>query len=261
MIARPAEAGHYVRLKTALMESWKSQVYATYVDVAVDSRDDASKHQRAADVRDYVRRYGRYLPTDKDAPALDIGCGTGAFVETLRSLGYRNIEGIDISPSQIAAAASFGVTGIAQAGALEYVCARRARYGLITAFSVLEHQTRPELLELLGAIRDALRPGGMFIAVVPNAKGLFGAHVRFADITHECSFTPTSVLQMCKVARLEVTAIVEHGPLVHGIASAARWAIWQAIRGALLIARIAEGADWRWPVFTQDLVFVARRLQ
>jgi SAM-dependent methyltransferase len=241
------------------MESWKAQVYATYADVAVNPSVGAASQRRTADVRDYTYRYARHLPTDKTMPTLDIGCGTGAFVDTLRSLGYANVEGIDISPSQIAAAVAVGVTGITEAGALEYLRARPARYGLITAFSVLEHQTRPELLELLDAIRGALQPGGVLIAVVPNAKGLFGAHVRFADITHECSFTPTSVLQMCQVARLEVTAIAEHGPVVHGVVSAARWAIWQAIRGGLLLARIAEGGDWRWPVFTQDLVFVAHR--
>jgi hypothetical protein len=35
--------------------------------------------------------------------------------------------------------------------------------------------------------------------------------------------------------------------------------MWQAIRGLLLLARLAEGGDWRRPVFTQDLVFVARK--
>ena len=73
-----------------------------------------------------------------------------------------------------------------------YLRQRRGHYALITAFSVLEHQTRPELFEMLDAIRAALTPGGNLIAVVPNAKGLFGAHVRFADITHELSFPPNS---------------------------------------------------------------------
>ena len=63
---------------------------------------------------------------------------------------------------------------------------------------------RAELFDLLDAVREALRPGGCLIAVVPNAKGLFGAQVRFADITHELSFTPTSVAQLCAVVGLDV---------------------------------------------------------
>ena len=47
--------------------------------------------------------------------------------------------------------------------------------------------------------------------------------------------------------------------MVHGVVSAIRWTCWQGIRAGLLVARVAEGADWRWPVFTQDLVFVARK--
>ena len=165
----------------------------------------------------------------------------------------------DISPSQVDAAAARGVTGITLEPAVDYLKQRRGRYALIAAFSVLEHQTRAELFELLDSIRDGLVPGGSLIAVVPNTKGLFGAHVRFADITHELSFSPGSVSQICAVAGLELTVVLEHGPLVHGFVSAVRWTAWQVIRSALLAARLAEGADWRWPVFTQDLVFVASK--
>jgi hypothetical protein len=174
-------------------------------------------------------------------------------------VGYSCIEGVDLSPSQVQAAAARGLTGVTLAPAVEYLRAHPSRYAVVTAFSVLEHQTREELFALLDAISGALVPGGCLIAVVPNAKGLFGAHVRFADITHELSFTPMSVSQICAVAGLEAPAVFEHGPVVHGVVSAARWMCWQAIRGGLLFARLAEGADWRWPVFTQDLVFVARK--
>ena len=145
------------------------------------------------------------------------------------------------------------MTGITRAPALDYLRTRSNRYATISAFSVLEHHTRAELFDLLDAVREALRPGGCLIAVVPNAKGLFGAQVRFADITHELSFTPTSVAQLCAVVGLDVPIVLEHGPIVHGVPSAIRWTCWQAIRAGLLFARIAEGADWRWQVFTQDL--------
>lgn len=244
-----------------MSEEWKARVYATYASTG-DGTARASRaptRRRAKDLAGYRRRYGRDLPADTAAPALDIGCGSGAFVETLRQLGYTAVEGIDFSESQIAAAAAYGVTHVSVAPALDYLRSRPNQYALITAFSMLEHQTRGELFELLDAIRAALLPGGILIAVVPNAKGLFGAHVRFADITHECSFTPSSVQQICGVTGFDLVAIREHGPIVHGAASALRWLVWQGFRGVLLAARLAEGADWRWPVFTQDLVFVARK--
>ena len=239
------------------METWKERVYASYADTAPNGHSARSSIQR--DRRLYLRRYGRFLPRDTAAPVLDIGCGNGGFLDALRSAGYSCLEGVDLSPGQVRAAAARGVTGVTQAPALDYLQTRPNRYATITAFSVFEHQTREELFELLDAIRDALRPGGCLIAVVPNAKGLFGAHVRFADITHEMSFTPMSVSQICAVVGLEAPAFFEHGPIVHGAFSAIRWTCWQGIRAGLLLARLAEGADWRWPVFTQDLVFVARK--
>jgi 2-polyprenyl-3-methyl-5-hydroxy-6-metoxy-1,4-benzoquinol methylase len=233
------------------MEEWKTRVYSSY--------GESGAENRALERWQYLRRYSQFLPSDKATPILDIGCGTGTFVEALGSIGYSCAEGVDLSDKQVEAATARGLTRVSQGAALDYLRERPNRYGLITAFSVLEHQTRPELFELLDAVRGALHPGGTLIAVVPNAKGLFGAHVRFADITHESSFTPSSVHQICTVAGLELITIFEHGPLVHGLPSAVRWAAWQSIRAALRVARIAEGADWQWPVFTQDLVFVARK--
>ena len=243
------------------MEPWKARVYSSYSDTTVhrSARPGDDDRQRSVEVRHYVHRYRRFLPLDKAAPVLDIGCGAGGFLEALRSMGYSCVEGVDLSASQVDAATARGLTGITLAPAVDYLRQRRGRYAMITAFSVLEHQTRPELFDLLDTIRDGLVAGGSLIAVVPNAKGLFGAHVRFADITHELSFSPLSVSQICAVTGLELTAVLEHGPLVHGVVSAVRWAAWQVVRSALLAARLAEGADWQWPVFTQDLVFIARK--
>jgi hypothetical protein len=133
----------------------------------------------------------------------------------------------------------------------------RDRYGLITAFNLLEHFDRMEMIDLMDAV-EALRPEGRFIAMVPNAKGLFGAQVRFADLTHEMSFT-RSINQLCEVVGLRLVEILENGALPHGPASSIRWVAWKGIRSCLLTARVAEGADWKWPVFTQDVFFVAEK--
>jgi 2-polyprenyl-3-methyl-5-hydroxy-6-metoxy-1,4-benzoquinol methylase len=238
------------------MERWKERVYATYTRTAPTSTPACTPaHER----QQYLRRYRNFLPRDLDAPIRDIGCGSGGFLDALRSVGYSCVEGVDLSASQVQAAAARGLTGVTRAPALDYLRTRSNQYATISAFGVLEHHTRAELFDLLDAVREALQPGGCLIAVVPNAKGLFGAQVRFADITHELSFTPTSVAQLCAVVGLDAPVVLEHGPIVHGVPSAIRWTCWQAIRAGLLFARIAEGADWRWRVFTQDLVFVAQK--
>jgi SAM-dependent methyltransferase len=243
------------------MEDWKARVYASYGGATVGgvfgSAEDDVEFVRAAHLA--RRRYQRFLPSDRHAPILDVGCGSGSFLEGLRSLGYTRLEGVDLSPAQVAAGHARGLTGIALTPAIDHLRLHSSRYSMITAFNVFEHQQRRDLFQLLDAIHAALVPGGRLVAVVPNAKGLFGAHVRFNDITHELSFTPQSVEQVCAVTSFICEAVMEHGPVVHGVVSAIRWSIWQMIRGGLLVARLAEGGDWRRPVFTQDLVFVARK--
>jgi SAM-dependent methyltransferase len=243
------------------MDPWKARVYASYnaTTAGVNSRSGGDNAMWDRDRREYVRRYRRFLPRDKTVAILDIGCGAGGILAALQSMGYTRLEGVDLSSSQVEAAVARGVTGVTLAPAVEYLRERPAQYDFITALNVLEHQTRPELFELLDAIRLALRPGGRLMAVVPNAKGLFGAHVRYADITHELSFAPTTLSQICAVTGFDPPAISEQRVVVHGVVSLLRWTAWQAIRSGLLLARLAEGADWRWPVFTQDMVFVTRR--
>ena len=189
------------------MERWKERVYATYTDTAPNSHSARARLQRTNGGNIFVDT-DSFLPRDLAAPILDIGCGTGGFLDALRSAGYSCVEGVDLSASQVHAAAARGVTGITHAPALDYLRTRSNRYATISAFSVLEHHTREELFELLDAVREALRPGGCLIAVVPNAKGLFGAHVRFADITHELSFTPMSVSQLCAVVGLDAPVVL-----------------------------------------------------
>ena len=242
-----------------MIEAWRARVYADYAGTAPGVRASGDTSFQVSQRQHYLRRYRRFLPDDRSARILDVGCGDGTFLQALRSVGYSNIDGVDVSPSQVEAAARQGVRGVVHREAIDYLREHRREYALITAFSVLEHHTREELFELLDAVREALVPAGQLIAVVPNAKGLFGAHVRFADITHELSFTPGSVTQVCAVAGFEPPVVLEHGPMVHGAASAVRWLVWQLFRGVLLTARVAEGGDARWPVFTQDLVFVARK--
>jgi 2-polyprenyl-3-methyl-5-hydroxy-6-metoxy-1,4-benzoquinol methylase len=205
------------------------------------------------------RRWRHVLPDDHSLPTVDLGCGKGEFVLFLQSEGFAAVEGVDVSLEQVQLARSLGARNVVHGSALEYIAGQSERYGLVTAFNLLEHFDRVEILNLMDGVVAALRPEGRFIAMVPNSKGLFGAQVRFADLTHEMSFTPRSVMQLCEVVGLRLIDILENGPLPHGLFSSMRWVAWQAIRGCLLGARVAEGADWTWPVFTQDLFFVAEK--
>ena len=50
----------------------------------------------------------RYLP-DRDAEILDVGCGTGLTCLPLAEAGYRQLDGIDLSPEMVRVAAERGI--------------------------------------------------------------------------------------------------------------------------------------------------------
>ena len=54
--------------------------------------------------------YGKFLIKDKSAKILDAGCGNGGFLYFLRSLGYENTAGIDISREQVEVSKRLGST-------------------------------------------------------------------------------------------------------------------------------------------------------
>ena len=149
---------------------------------------------------------------DRSAAILDIGCGSGSFLNALRVVGYTNLEGVDLSPAQVDAGRRRGLNGITLASAMDYLGARPGRYALVTAFNILEHQTRAELFALLDVIHAGLLPGGRLIAIVPNAKGLFGANVR----------SPISLMNELTLRRWHRSArsrIRERGVMEHGRSS------------------------------------------
>lgn len=122
------------------------------------------------------------LPTG--LPALDVGPGRG---EWLRLLAERGVPayGVDLDPQFAAAARERGLDvrhgdAVAHLRGLE-----SGSLSLVTAFQVIEHLTIDSLVDLLGAARRALRPGGLLLLETPNPSNLvMGACNFYIDPTH-----------------------------------------------------------------------------
>jgi spermidine synthase len=69
----------------------------------------------------------------------------------------------------------------------------QATFDVIVMKATLEHQPKDELLEMIGACRDALKPDGLLIIDVPNMDWLVAMHERYMDLTHEIGFTRESL--------------------------------------------------------------------
>jgi SAM-dependent methyltransferase len=191
--------------------------------------------------------------------SLDVGCGAGELVGLLRQTGDRDVVGIDVSPEQVALAQSRGLSGIEQADLVEYLERHPTSFDAIVAVDVLEHFDKAEVLPVLDAILVGLRPGGRFVARVPNAEGPFGARTRYADFTHGTAFTQRSVRQVLSASGFGAISVHPTEPVVHGLLSLGRLGLWKvlALLGRLYLA--VETGVIRGHVLTQNLVVVAHK--
>jgi SAM-dependent methyltransferase len=67
------------------------------------------------------------------------------------------------------------------------------KYDLITAFDVLEHLPASNQIDFVKTIYGSLKPGGVFIATVPNANSVLASRNRYIDHTHHVLFTEVSL--------------------------------------------------------------------
>jgi len=175
--------------------------------------------------------------------------------------GYTNIRGVDRSPEQVAEARRLGVTGVSQGDLVETVRASMTEsLDLVLTFDVIEHFRRDELLALVDQIHRILRPSGRWIAHTVNAESPFFGRIRYGDVTHEQAFTRTSIGQLLLSSGFHTISCYEDAPIVHGLKSAARWIVWEVVRGVMRVCLAAEtGSLDRSAILSQNFLIVATK--
>lgn len=101
---------------------------------------------------------------------LDVGCGTGAVMEFLKSRG--DVSGVDMSDEALAYCRQKGLK--VEKGLANEIPYKENTFDAVFALDVLEHLDDP-----VGAVKEArrvLKNGGLFIATVPAHQWLWSAH-------------------------------------------------------------------------------------
>ena len=202
------------------------------------------------------RRLRPWLPKDTGAKCLDLACGCGELLYLLEQLGFQNTAGVDLCDEGLQQSRQFVRGELIHADALSYLHQTPAEsYDLITALNVLEHLPKDILLAVLIESARVLRPGGVLIAMVPNAISPFGGLTRHWDITHEWAFTPNNFRQLAPLTGFSGDIdFKECGPVPYGVKSTIRYIIWQVTRLAIASWFLIEVGDKKGGIYTMDML-------
>ena len=243
------------------MSDYRDDFYAAYHLAVGASAGEANLAHYRASARQYRGRWRRWLPADRNARILDLGCGCGEFLYFLRASGYRHLYGVDLNETEIALARQVGLTDLTCGNALEYLADKSAEFDLISALNLFEHLRKKEILSLLGLVYRALKPGGRLLAVTPNGLSPFGGATRYWDFSHETGFTPAAWRQLARLTGFQAPVFEEYGPLPHSVPGIIRTGLWQCVKGGLDLLSLIEVGGPRDPsrVYTADIKIILQK--
>jgi len=151
--------------------------------------------------------------------ALEIGTGTGVFLEKLLAAGFSHVTGIEPSRAAIAAADP-GMCAFIREGVFSEADYSPESFDFICCFQTLEHVPDPR--QLVDSCSRLLRPGGALALVVHDYESLvnrlLGKRSPIIDIEHLQIFCRASVIRLVETSNLrveQVTSISNRYPLAY----------------------------------------------
>lgn len=138
---------------------------------------------------------------------LDVGCGNGRYMNTMRSLGWQ-VQGVELSEDGVRACRLADLS--VHHGDLVSAHFADASFDLITARHILEHVPEPH--RFFAELARILKPTGTLVIETPNAEALgrawFGANWYANDVPrHLILFSPSSLEFLAANHGLECTDI------------------------------------------------------
>jgi len=242
------------------MRRYRSRIYARYSQGGRETDNPVSVENfksRAPYLKKIIKNH---FPPNKNINIVDLGCGQGAFLYFLRSEGFSNLTGVDISTDQTEIAKKLGVEGIINGHLMETLAKISDNsQDIVIAFDVIEHFTKIELLPFVDEVHRVLRSNGKWIIHAPNGESPFFGRIRYGDFTHEQAFTRNSISQLLLASGFNEVKCFEDKPVVHGVKSAIRRILWEGFRLIFLLFNASETGCWdNKAVFSQNLLTIAK---
>jgi SAM-dependent methyltransferase len=193
----------------------------------------------------------------KTSSILELGCGPGYMIEFMKSEGFVNMKGIDLSEEQVSLARERGLN-VQVTDALSYLPQTSEMYDAILAIDFLEHFSKEELLILISLIKTRLNPGGTLILQTPNGQGLFPNQIIYGDLTHMTILSPSSLHQLLSLFGFVEIDFQETGPAPKNLTGILRLILWRFVRLLATVVRMAETGK-KQTIWTENMICCARR--
>jgi 2-polyprenyl-3-methyl-5-hydroxy-6-metoxy-1,4-benzoquinol methylase len=220
---------------------YRERIYPQY---AVNFQD-APEHFDVARAERWGRAYRYYfrgwLPEDRTSRIVEVACGGGRMLHHLKSLGYTNVTGVDVSEQQVQLAAQ-ACKDVNLGDAIAYLSGNPGCFDLIIAMDLIEHFDKNEVFRFLDAAVAALAAGGRLILQTPNLDSPFGGSQRYNDFTHEVGFNPNSLSRIMALVGLRDVTSREQCPvpLGYSLLSSFRYVGWRLIRSVIIAINLIE---------------------
>lgn len=176
---------------------YRDIIYNSYISSGF--RSEYNEKEYLMQKRYFINNYLEYLPKDKNARILDLGCGIGEFVGFCLEKEYSNVIGVDTSAENIEyCRKTYEGATFALVDMFDYLDENTSKdkFDCIIFNDVIEHLTKNEVIDVLGKIKANLNPGGNVIIKTPNMANPFvNTAGRYIDFTHETGFTEFSIKQ------------------------------------------------------------------
>lgn len=233
-------------------EQYRNRLYAAYGKHFQDSGHvfDAEASRRwGKPYRHYLRGW---LPTNRDAEIVELACGGGRLLHFLKNAGYQQLTGVDISPDQVALSKQV-IGNVVRSDILVFLEGKQNCFDLVIGLDIVEHFTKPEVLQLLDLIYASLKPGGRLILQTPNAESPWASTHRYNDFSHEVCFNPNALSRILRLSGFSDIHAREAGPILIGYSafSSLRSLVWSFIRLTLKLWNVVETGSIGSGIFTR----------
>jgi 2-polyprenyl-3-methyl-5-hydroxy-6-metoxy-1,4-benzoquinol methylase len=159
----------------------------------------------------FTGQAGKLTPLDyvPGGALLDVGCGNGRYLNTMRALGWScyGVETNDKAARQCREAGLYVHHGLLDSAGFP-----SGRFDVVTARHVIEHVPNPH--EFLGEVFRILKPGGLFLVETPNADALGRQWLRQVwyanDVPrHLILYNPQTLLRLAKTHGLSKDRLIQ----------------------------------------------------